>query len=1816
MHRHSLIERFPLVLRYLTICFYCMMIGSLQAQISFTNVAGVGSDQADIAFNKDGGCSFSDYDLDGDLDLVVNTSDNNAARRSYLLRNDDGIFTDVTNTVAPGLKSDEDTERSAAWGDCNGDGYPDLMVNTFGRYKILLNNAGASFTLFVNATTIADGINTEGLGWLDYDNDGDLDYFVENDSHGIDLFENDGSTPSPGFTQVTIDGTGVAGTGSGGLGLPEGGSSDGDFATSCDLNNDGYVDIVARRRNNGPNDGLDNNPYDIFLNDGDGTFTPITTFNEYGNNADKGAILTGDFDNDGDFDIIWTSGTVGGGEVALYENTGTNSMNFSLVANPFTLDNGAAFTLTDTEGATLGDIDLDGDIDIFITRSGGGTNHLFLNNSTGAGNFAFRQPGPTWIPGAAINYGINIAANGQGCVFADFDNDGDVDLYVNRNGSANQLWQNDYVGSATEAAAPYQNNYVRIIPQIDLGGGLTRTALNATVTFLDCDGDPIGGIREIGAGGAGHGSQSSPWLIFGLPDGPDVSYTIRIQFTRSGTTPVIVERTFVPAALTDVVLGASALSMEQTLIIRDTDSSDDIACVDTDGDGVSDVFDLDDDNDGILDIYETDCASYSPMDFSNLSTGTPNVTEVIANGGQNVSFELSLIDVGPEGFEGAADGNFALGEDGSTGDPSLGDHLDIVADTLVRYRLTNKTSSPRGFDTSDEWRITAIGGFTVSDPDGQLNIISSGINDLHFSATSTITSGTWSIVTTSMVKEMTIEVNGNPWSPALLDFCIEPDTDGDGIVDRLDLDSDGDGCLDVTEALFTDDDADGILGPSPVTVDADGLVTSGSDGYTVPPGQADYYFQTIIYGAGCGETDCEDGIDNDADGFVDCYDSECAGYVACDDFVNQPDPTCQFTPTPQPFEIQELWRTNQTMDARQTPSVGDIDGDGIPEVVGKHHNNLNALYIFNGATGAVEVTISSPRSDTFNDAVAIGDTDDDGLGEIFFVSGHDNIPADSCYLYCYENDGTLKWKSNERVGYTQNDCYMSPSLADFDFDGTPEVLVGNKVYDSATGILLAEGGTGVREGAHYSSSNEAFPVAVDILPASQCEFCDGLEIVAGDQILAVDLGQTIPSDGVVVAVDFPEGVHDVRNRGWSSVADMDFDGDLDVVITNRGTNGGAYNNRAVVYIWDGQTDSLIGTPFQLDQCSAGFPLQGGTASTNVGGHANIADFNGDGTLEIGLAGKFYYVVLDYDASTGVISELWSRPSTDGSERTGSSVFDFEGDGINEVIYRDEDTLYVYNGIDGAIKASIRCRSGTRTEYPLVADVTGNGETNICVACDNQIYVFSAITSPWIAARQVWNQHNYFVVNVNDDLTIPQQQQDHSVGLPQGAPTNYPFNSFLTQITQLNTDGEPIYDAQDVAINSIAVDGTDCGTLSNLEVTVVLENLGDQDYPADSPIAFYIGDPNSTMANLVLLDSTSAIVTAGGTSTQYFDVPSTCFTGDLYAVINDNGSVAPPFVSPGNTYAECDYTNNVQGTPYVCADAFIVTCPSNVTVNSSTSSCDRNVTVPAPTFSSNCGSVTLVNDYNSTDDASDTYPVGTTTVVWTVTDGSGASETCTQTITVNDNTDPVMTCPGDQTFALSGSCTFSVPDYTALGSASDNCSASITQVSPAIGASQSGDFTVTLRATDAAGNTDECTFDVTIELDTDGDCTSNSLDLDDDNDGIPDAEEPGDTDGDGVPDSVDLDSDNDGIYDLVEAGHGEVDADQDGRVDGAASDFGSNGLLNDLETTPDNGVLDYTVSDSDGDGNIDSTELDSDGDGCNDVVEAGYLDPDSDGLLGD
>ena len=158
----------------------------------------------------------------------------------------------------------------------------------------------------------------------------------------------------------------------------------------------------------------------------------------------------------------------------------------------------------------------------------------------------------------------------------------------------------------------------------------------------------------------------------------------------------------------------------------------------------------------------------------------------------------------------------------------------------------------------------------------------------------------------------------------------------------------------------------------------------------------------------------------------------------------------------------------------------------------------------------------------------------------------------------------------------------------------------------------------------------------------------------------------------------------------------------------------------------------------------------------------------------------------------------------------------------------------------------------------------------------------------------------------------------------------------------------------------------------------------------------------------------------------------------------------------------------------------ISCAADQTQSNDTGSCDALVTVIAPTTSDFCGVASVTNDFNGTSDASGTYPVGTTTVVWTVTDDSGNTATCSMDITVTDDENPQITCPADITVTGTSGAGAVVTYTTPVGT--DNCTgATTTQIAglPSGSTFPLGTTTNTFEVEDTAGNTTSCSFTVEV-----------------------------------------------------------------------------------------------------------------------------------------
>ncbi len=161
---------------------------------------------------------------------------------------------------------------------------------------------------------------------------------------------------------------------------------------------------------------------------------------------------------------------------------------------------------------------------------------------------------------------------------------------------------------------------------------------------------------------------------------------------------------------------------------------------------------------------------------------------------------------------------------------------------------------------------------------------------------------------------------------------------------------------------------------------------------------------------------------------------------------------------------------------------------------------------------------------------------------------------------------------------------------------------------------------------------------------------------------------------------------------------------------------------------------------------------------------------------------------------------------------------------------------------------------------------------------------------------------------------------------------------------------------------------------------------------------------------------------------------------------------------------------------------VISCQSNITTGTDPDSCTATVDPGTATATDNCDtSVTITGTRSDSQALNAPYPKGTTTITWTATDDAGNSSSCQQTVTVNDDQPPAITCPSNITvfLPLNSPATSMAVTYPAA-TVSDNCPGATVGYSVASGSVfPVGTTTVTATATDAAGLTSSCSFTVTV-----------------------------------------------------------------------------------------------------------------------------------------
>ena len=416
---------------------YVLYMNTNQGFTDISTVFGVGVSAGSI------GASWADYDADGDLDLyVVFTS----GHTNTLYDNDGASFSISGKAEFTG------SIRGATWGDYDGDGDLDLFATNTGGNDLLYDNNGSGVFTDVAAGAGVQSGGDYSPGWVDYDRDGDLDLYVANSIGNNTLFKNDGIGS---FADVATA-AGVANAG------------DTEGTAWGDYNADGWPDLYIAN-NTGANV--------LYANDGDGTFTDVTGTATVGagNNAIGGSW--GDYNNDGwlDLHVVYNAATAD----ALYNNDGDGTFTDDAVA-------AGVNNTSNAVSSVWGDYDNDGDLDLHVSVSGA-ANILASNNGDGT------------FTDVAVTEGVDDSGVGRGSTWADFDDDGDLDLFINNVNSKNKLFQN--TGNS--------NKWLKV----DLAGGADNSTAIGAIAVAWTSGSSQTRVVE---GVSGWNSQNSPEIEFGF----------------------------------------------------------------------------------------------------------------------------------------------------------------------------------------------------------------------------------------------------------------------------------------------------------------------------------------------------------------------------------------------------------------------------------------------------------------------------------------------------------------------------------------------------------------------------------------------------------------------------------------------------------------------------------------------------------------------------------------------------------------------------------------------------------------------------------------------------------------------------------------------------------------------------------------------------------------------------------------------------------------------------------------------------------------------------------------------------------------------------------------------------------------------------------------------------------------------------------------------------------------------------------------------------------------------------------------------------
>lgn len=388
-----------------------------------------------------------------------------------------------------------------------------------------------------------------------------------------------------------------------------------------------------------------------------------------------------------------------------------------------------------------------------------------------------------------------------------------------------------------------------------------------------------------------------------------------------------------------------------------------------------------------------------------------------------------------------------------------------------------------------------------------------------------------------------------------------------------------------------------------------------------------------------------------------------------------------------------------------TPTVATFDKGGTPSIVVPFYNGMDGsseqdgiLRVLSGKDCSQTVNLGKVGPETAtvsaSSSVALGDLDGDGIPEIVAYSKPTSGTGSVIAFTKKAGTWSILWRARNPDGTPWSipapGEWAGPSIHDLDDDGKPEVLREGYVF-SSTGTLVAT------QPADYAVGygTGLFPVVADLDGDGRVDLVNGAHIWAFDKTTKKWVNIKTITGG------FP-GLTALADFGTDSI-DGKQDGTAEIVVV--------FGGKMAV---ESTTGKLVWGPLTL-------PTSAG------GGPPTIADFDGDGQPEIAVAASNAYTVFDPDCQAASVRPggkcntmrtdgiLWTKKSQDFSSNiTGSSVFDFDADGIAEAVYADECFARVYKGTTGEVVFSQYMSSCTWYENPIVADVNNDDRAELII----------------------------------------------------------------------------------------------------------------------------------------------------------------------------------------------------------------------------------------------------------------------------------------------------------------------------------------------------------------------------------------------------------------------------------------------------------------------------------------------------------------------